>query len=313
MKTLFVFVSLLALAFALPVSSPSQVSGDAVRLAQNNAGNTEEEKVEEIGAVEEVSPVSRWDSNNFPVLDRGVNLLTPRTLRKNSFLIVIEHRTRQEANKDSFDDFLGYDAGGLKIGLGLRYGVLDNLETGFYRLNGTLESFDSYDFDIKYRLLKENSRCPGLALRSGVTWFAQKGAEDASGFFSQLLLSKTVFRRLTLGTGLLYHSESSNDLKSSIDRNFSAAIPAQLELRLNSKFALEFETASNIIGYRARDQKHQTHPIITTGLKILTNRHTFSIIVSNNQYMSADGIVANAGRAMNKPIVGFTITREIDL
>lgn len=307
MKTLSAFAVLLILSLVLPVSSSSQVSGDGVRLAQNSTGNNETEEVEEIAAVEEVSPVSLWDSENFPILDRGVNLLTPRTLRKNSFLIVIEHRTRKEANKESFDDFLGYDAGGLKIGLGLRYGLLDNLETGIYRLNGTLEAFDVYEYDLKFRLLKENSRCPGLALRSGVTWYSQKGAEDASGFFSQLLLGKTVLRRLTLGTGLLYHSESSNDLKSNLDRNFSVAVPAQLELRLNSRFALEFETASNIIGY------HAAHPIITGGLKILTNRHTFSIIISNNQYMSADGIVANAGRVMNKPIVGFTITREINL
>jgi hypothetical protein len=48
-------------------------------------------------------------------------------------------------------------------------------------------------------------------------------------------------------------------------------------------------------------------------LKIITNRHTFAIIFSNSQYITADGLVANTSKGIHDAILGLTITREFNL
>ncbi len=267
----------------------------------------EVEEIEEIEEVTDLGSVSWRESENYPIIDRVVNVLTPRTLRKNALFFVVDHRTRKAAKEDAFQELLGYDSGGLKVGLGLRYGILDHLEAGFYRLNGTTEIFDVYEFDFKYRALNQNRHHLDLALRGGVTWFAQRGIEDASAFFGQLLIGKTLFGRASVGTGLLFHTDSSSDLKSRVDEDYSAAVPVQLAIRLSRRFAWNLEIVPNVAGFGL------AHPAISTSLKIITHRHTFSLIVSNTQYISADGIVANSYRSLKEAIVGFTITREFNL
>jgi hypothetical protein len=267
------------------------------------------EKVEEVEVVTEAgggSGGARWESQDFPVLERGIDVLTPKTLRAKSLLFLVEHRARNALKDNAFQDFLGLDAGGLKVGLGLRYGFTDWLEGGFYRLNGQTEIFDTYEFDLKCRLLEESVHGVALAVRGGGTWFAQSKMKDASGGFAQLLVGKYVNPHLRIGTGLLYHSESSGETKSTADDAFSVAIPVQLEIRFNRRFAWDIEGAANVAGYGA------AHPIIATSLKIITWRHTFSIIFGNNRYTSSDGIVANSPRSLNEAVIGFLITREFN-
>ena len=55
----------------------------------------------------------------------------------------------------------------------------------------------------------------------------------------------------------------------------------------------------------------EKYPAFSASLKFTTHRHTFSIILSNTQYISADGIVANSRWGLGDAIVGFMITREI--
>ena len=305
-KTFFLNCILTILIVAMPLSG-AQNSSQNTKEGKSSEEEKKTEQIEVIDKVEEIGGTSSWQSANYPVLERGINILTPRTLRRNSLLLVIDHRSRQRLNKNAFHDFLGFDAGGLKIGLGLRYGLFDCLETGLYRLNGTAEVFDVYEFDLKYRVLKEENHFIDLALRCGLTWFSQPGMKDASGFFTQILGSKTCLGRVSLTTGLLYHSDSSNDLKSAADTDYSLAIPALIEVRLCGKLAWDLEMAANVAGYGSK------WPAISSGLKIITNRHTFSLVFSNTQYISADGIAANSGRGFKDTIIGFTITREFDL
>jgi uncharacterized beta barrel domain-containing protein DUF5777 len=272
---------------------------------------TGQEAIEEIEEIEVVTDVSGggsdWESDNWATVERGINVLKPRMLRKNSLLFLVEHRTRKQPDRDSFHDLVGFDAGGLKIGLGLRYAPLDKLEMGFYRLNGQSELFDTYEFDLKYGLLSQQSHGIDLTVRTGLSLFSQSGIEDASGFFGQLLAGGKIGRHLRLGSGVLLHTESSSELKSVADDEYSIAIPLQLEVRINERFAWEAEAVTPVAGFKA------PHPVISTSLKILTWRHTFSLIVSNSQYMSADGIVAGSHRALDDAVVGFSITREFGL
>ncbi len=278
-------------------------------------GAVEDEPIEEIEDVD-VAPVSStaaWYSPAYPVVDRSVNLMHARTTRRGSLVLVVDHRTRQafatgesaaDNLKQTFFDFFGFDAGALKIGLGLRYGILDELDVGVYRLNGTAEIFDVYELDLKYRPLSQEKYAIDLAVRAGVTWFSQPKADDAAGGFGQLLIGRRFFDRLSIGTGLLFHSESSNEFKTNRDDAWSLAVPAWVDIRILSFLAWNVEIYANVAGYGSK------YPAFASSVKFITNRHTFSLILSNTQYTSADGIVSNTDRDFDHLVVGFQIVRE---
>lgn len=260
---------------------------------------------EEIDSFEIVDTPRRYWNENLPEVDRTVELLIANTIRKGSFLFIVDHRNRQPVREDTFDDFLGFDAGGLKIGIGLRYGLGDRLDAGIYRLNGTVENYDVYDFDFRIQVMDEQSNFADVSIRPGITWFSQKDEEDATGGFLQILISRTFKDRLLLGAGLLYHSDSSNDVKHATDDDYSTAIQAQMDIRVFPRFSWVLETSVNVAGYGA------AHPRVTTALKILTHRHTFAILATNSQYISSDGVTANTNRGFNDLLLGFSITREL--
>jgi hypothetical protein len=268
--------------------------------------SAQEEEIEEISNVEEVVPEG-FDGANRARVERAVNLGAARTTRARSLLFTVDHRTNQPLGDSDFNDYLGLDAGGLKVGLGLRYGITDCLEAGFFRLNGTAEIFDVYEFDAKWRALSQERFFVNLAVRGGVTWFVQPDVDDYAGFFGQVLVDRVLFDRLLLGAGLLFHSESSNDVKSLDDDAWSMAAQVIAEVRVLPWLAIDLETAINLAGYGA------DNPVFALGIKLLTHRHTFSLVFSNNQYISADGVVSNTWRGFDDIIIGFQITREINL
>lgn len=275
-------------------------------LGLSGSGQVRADEIETLDEIVDVSEAWYLNPHQFPVLDRFTSVFSGEALRRGSRLFVFDHRVRQRLSEEPFHDFLGFDAGGLKIGIGFRYGIFDNIDVGWYRLNGTVELFDTYEFDVRYQLLSERARGISLAVRAGLSWFANRDADDASGGFLQLLANRTFAHRIKFGTGLLYHSESSNADKSDIDPAHSVAIPGLFELRLSPSLSLVVETVSGIDGYRS------AHPVISSALKIITHRHTFSILVSNSQYTSADGIVTNSNTDFGEAAIGFTITRELN-
>jgi hypothetical protein len=248
--------------------------------------------------------VTEWDV--AAVSDRAVNLLMARPIEPGTFLFVVTHRARQSLTDHAGRDFLGLDAGGLKIGLGLRWGALDGLDVGVFRLNGTAEIFDTVEFDLRYRLFSQERLGIEVALRPGVSWFVQPNQEDASGFFGQLLTSRQLGRRVALGAGLLYHGESSGDRKTTADDEQSMALQALAEIRLSPKIAFCAEIAPTIGGYG------EDKPAASMAFKAFTYGHTFSLVVSNTQYIGADGVVGGAWREWDEPIIGFSITRVIE-
>jgi len=256
---------------------------------------------------ETVLPPPRYSDPASPQLERSVSLLTANTTRRKSLLVVVDHRNREPIGDAPFHDLLGFDGGGLKIGLGLRYGILDNLDAGLYRLNGTVESFDVYDLDLRYRFLAQDRHGVDLAIRPGISIFTQKDAGDAARGFLQLLASRTLKSRFRFGSGLLYHSESTNDTKTNLDDDYSVAAQALFEVLITPSLAWNVEMSANLSGYGS------SNPQISSSLKILTYRHSFAIVLTNNQYTSADGVVTNTHRGFEDIVIGFSITREIPL
>jgi hypothetical protein len=143
--------------------------------------NAPVEEIESIDVVETTAPaagkVSKFDSaawtdrRAFPQIERTVNLLGATPVRAGAGQIIINHRAQEPFSKNTFRDFFGLDAGGLKIGLGLRYSPIEDLDAGVYRLNGTTEVFDTYEFDARYRFLRQDAHWCNVAARAGLTWY----------------------------------------------------------------------------------------------------------------------------------------------
>jgi len=248
-----------------------------------------------------------WDLDSYAKDERGVNSPTAATTQRGQLLVLIMHRARQSFTEDTCRDYFGLDAGGLKIGLGLRYGLIDRMDMGALRLNGTAETFDTYEFDLRYRFLDQEENYLDTAIRSGISWFRQPDEEDAIGSFWQLLATRRCGKRFLFGTGFLYHSDSSGDLKSNDDDDASMAVLGLMEFRLMPWLAWDAELTGNVSGYS------ETEPAVSSSLKLFTYGHTFSLVVSNTQYVGADGLVTNAWREWNDLILGFNITRQIEL
>ena len=264
--------------------------------------------VEAVEAVEVTKEDSKWDLAQIVQVERAVNVQFAQTTRRHAFLLIVDHRTFQAAfNKNSWGDFFGLDSGNLRIGIGLRFGILDGLDVGVYRLNNATDAFDTYEFDVKWRFLRADKHYIDMAIRAGLSWFSQKNAKDAVGGFGQLLISRMLFRRLTLGTGLMFHSDSSSDVKSNLDTQWSLAVPGSVEIRILPWLAWNVEATFKVAGYGAK------WPSFSTAWKFLSPKHVFSLVLSNTQYIGADGIVANSRRGYKDLIIGFQIQREFPL
>lgn len=250
---------------------------------------------------------------DYPRIDRAVNLMNARTTRQRALNFIVDHRTFQPVQTDTFHDWAGFDAGLLRIGLALRYGILDNLDVGVLRLSNGPDLFDTYQFDAKVWGLRAERAFVDVALRAGGTWYSSSHGPDSGGGFFQLLASRSLRERLWLATGLMYHSNVSNDRRPGLGRErrggqaYALAIPVALEVRLQPFLAWDAEASFSVAGTNAK------YPVLSSAFKIITYRHTFSLLVSNSQYISADGLVADTDRGAHHLIVGFTITREFNL
>jgi hypothetical protein len=143
-----------------------------------------------------------------------------------------------------------------------------------------------------------------LAVRAGASWFAQRDAEDAHGFFGQLLATRIIANRLVLTAGLLYHSSSTNATKHNENQSYSAAWAAGAELRLAPQVSVDAELVSCTFGYCSKN------PAFSGGVKFFTSRHTFALVCGNTQYIAADGYLANTDTPWKNLAIGFNITRE---
>jgi hypothetical protein len=247
------------------------------------------------------------DPENYPRIERAINIMNARTTRARALNFLVDHRAYEAFQSNAFRDGLGFDFGSLKIGLTLRYGILDNLEVGVQRLSNGPDLFDVYQFDAKYWALRADCYFVDVAVRAGGTWYAMYQGPDSGGGFAQLIVSRPLRERLWLSSGVLYHSNASNDARTSRSQEYALAVPAALEVRLQTFLAWDAEASFNVAGHHAK------YPVLSSALKIISYRHTFALIFSNSQYITADGLVANTSRGIHDLIVGFTITREFNL
>jgi hypothetical protein len=259
-------------------------------------------------------PAASWYGKGFPERLRILALPVARTVHKGGFELVIDHRAASPIyNKDSshpFSDmgnnFLGFDSA-LSVGLGLRYGILDVLDAGLYRVNGA--KFDTYELDARVAVLHQEDKGIDLMVRAGLSWFAVPNHADSLWPFAQVFASRLFRNRLLATAGVLYHANSSASTTTRIkysdeDHKWSVAGALGVELRLAAPLAVDAELVPCLAGYCAK------RPAFSGGLKFLTNRHTFALVCGNTQFLTADGYITNSDTRWSKLVIGFNITRE---
>lgn len=239
--------------------------------------------------------------------DRALVTPLPRTTRKGHLLFVIDHRNGEVWDEEAFHNFLGLDGGGLKVGLGLRYGILDLLDAGVYRLNGTAEAWDTWQFDAKARWLNEKCHGIDLAVQGGGTWFSQIEGDDANGFFAGAYVGSSLINPVYVSAGPLFHSNSTAGDKFEEDKDGSLAIIANVTARITDGIALVAETNVPVAGFKSHTLGWGG------GIKFITNRHTFAVTGSNTNQMAYDGLAAGTSSDGGDMVLGFSITRELDL
>jgi hypothetical protein len=257
-----------------------------------------------------VDPTAGWYGASYPVPVRILDLPTARAHRAGGWELVIDHRSTRPIYSsssdqpwtDMFNNFFGLD-NPIRVGLGLRYGVIDDLDLGVYRA-GSSTGTDTYEIDARFQAMHQADMAVDLAVRAGVTWFSQPEVEDATGFFGQLLASRLLANRVLLSAGAFYHSSSTNGSKYNQDKDWSVAAGGGAEVRLTSAIALDAEMIGCMAGYCSKN------PTFSAGIKFLTVRHTFSIVAGNTTYLTADGYISNTDSKWSQQSIGFVITRS---
>ena len=293
-----------------PSPPPAPTPAPAAKPSENDI-----EVLSEVVDLQETQdPAAGWYGKGFPEPIRILALPTGRTVRAGGFDFIIDHRASSPIyNKDSkhpFDDmgnnFLGFDSG-LSVGLGLRYGILDVLDAGLYRVNGP--QFDTYEFDARAHALRQDDYGVDLMVRGGLSWFAVPNHADALWPFAQIFASRLFLNRLLATAGILYHANSSPSTTvgkkySNEEHKWSLASAAGLEYRLASAVSLDAEMVFCNYGFCSKN------PVFSGGVKYFTNRHTFALVCGNTQFVTADAYITNTDTQWSKLVIGFNITRE---
>jgi hypothetical protein len=290
---------------AAPEAAPPAASAPVVKPSEDDV-----EVLSEVVDLQETEdPAAAWYGKGFPERIRLLALPTARAVRKGGFEFIIDHRAATPIyNKaggqpwsDMGNNLLGFD-GSIQVGLGLRYGIIERLDAGIYRAGGSL--VDTYELDVRYQALRQEEMGVDLAARVGATWFAQRKAEDSSGFFGQLLATRLIANRLLVSAAALYHSNSTNATKYNQDQKYSFGAGGGVELRLAAPVSVDAEVVACVAGYCSK------HPAFSGGIKYFTSRHTFALVCGNTQYITADGYLTNTDTPWKNLVIGFNITRE---
>jgi len=243
-----------------------------------------------------------------PTVVRGLTLPVARMGKANTLRLLVDHRAWQKFWQDSFDDYLGLDAGALKIGIGIQYSILDWLDVQVQRQNGTMEVYDTYELRVRGRVLDEKAHFVTAVLGAGGSWFHHPHGDDSGAFNGQLLVGRKLVLGFELTAAMLGTSRSSGFEKGVEDDDWSLA--AGGELAWNPAFfrplRVSVEASFPVAGFDAGN------PSVAAGVTFLTQRHGFTLLATNNQLLTMDGLPAGSNRGLDDLSVGFSILRQWD-
>jgi hypothetical protein len=297
-----------------PLPAPS-----APPASDSPAPSAEPEPADTTAAQPPADPTAEWYSPDLPSRLRILALPVARTVDKDGMEFVLDHRAAsafydggsQQPFTDMWHNFGGLDRA-MTIGLGLRYGIIDRLDAGLYRVGGS--QFDTYELDARVALLRQEENQVDLMVRGGLSWFVVPNHADALWPFAQAFVSRLFANRLLVTAGVMYHanSSSSNAVASRYytpkyrdeEHKWSLAGAGGVELRLAEWVALDAETVACTVGFCTKN------PAFSAGVKFFTFRHTFALVCGNTQYLTADGYITDTDTPWSKLVIGFNLTRE---
>lgn len=267
----------------------------------------------------ESDPAAEWYSANLPSRVRILALPVARTVAKEGMEFILDHRSAAAIyDGNSLQPFgdIWHNLGGLDqsmaVGLGLRYGIIERVDAGMYRVGGS--QFDTYELDARVAILRQEDNHLDLMVRGGVSWFVVPKHQDALWPFAQAFASRLFANRVLLTAGLMYHANSSGSTALAskyytakyrdAERKWSFAAAGGAELRLAEWVALDAELVACAAGFCA------DKPAFSGGVKFFTFRHTFALVCGNTQYLTADAYITNSKTPWSKLVLGFNVMRE---
>jgi hypothetical protein len=261
--------------------------------------------------------------------NRFINMYTPLTNDKGVAEIVITHRFDQAVIDSGGSALWGLD-GSAQIGLGVEYVPLNNVAVQIYRAR----NYADYEFAAKVTLYRPTKEIPiGIGLRGGVNWLSASyltglGLQKQSSGFGQLLVSGTLFDRVTLAAAPTYVQRT--PVQTEVWK-----VPVAAQIRITNSIALigEFisKSKADLKGFDDSGTLVSTPAVYQwcVMLEKAVYHHRFGLYIGNtiastvDQMMGGDyGAVPSVDKNGNPVIVGgvtdknihfgFNITRSFD-
>ena len=301
---------ILVLSFAINGPLPSEN-----RPIENTDSAAEQGENEISAPAEEVETLEPADlqvadelySEAYAHNERIFNVLTARPLKPYTWMSTINHRSGTGLRDRPGYNWAGFAGGGLNVGLGLRYGVLNGLDVGILLVNHAIEPFNTYEYDARYQVLHQERHAMNAAVRLGGSLFHQQDASVANAWFGQVIVDRIWADRVITSINSAFHSNSSNPRKATDDPLATLSVGLGVEARCAEALALDAEITIPVAGY------HVSLPGFSMGPKLITNRHTFSLLLANTQALSLDSTVTGgSSKSLGDFVLGFVITRQID-
>lgn len=190
------------------------------------------------------------------------------------------------------------------IGMGIRMGIWDGIDLGVLRNRS--KDFAVYEADIRVTFLDQSWAPVTLAVRGGAAFFARKYSSTGSAGFAELIVERTFWDRVLLLSTLAFHGDSTSSTKNATDINETIGVGSAVEVAVFDWLLLSADAMYGVSGYRER------FLTFAVGPKLLAGNFSFAALVTSNDYVTLDGLIANTPRgALDKYLVGINVTGEI--
>lgn len=240
------------------------------------------------------------DPEDYHSHDRILNAVLADPTRPGRLQFLVLHRAGSPVFEAPLRDGLGMD-GGLRVGLGLRYGLAPGVDIGVLRASGLAEPFDIYEFDMRASVM----RGPGFAVgvRVGATTFYAPES-TATSWFVQAPLQRRLSESVVLVVSPTYHADSTAAVKSAADTDWAFGVEIGAEAAVTETMSVAADVTMGLAGYT------QQYPGVAAGLKWRSWRHTFALLVSTTNHVTVDGRLPNTPGGLDESSLGFNVTRE---
>jgi hypothetical protein len=232
--------------------------------------------------------------------NRFIQMNTPLTNDKGVFEAIITHRFNQAVKDAGSGGFWGLD-GGAVIGLGVEYAPVKNVAVQIYRMS----TFQDYEFAAKVTLLRPSKGLPvAVGVRGGLNWLTAPYFTKQSSGFGQVIVSATLFDRVTLAAAPAYVQRTpfQTDVWN---------VPVMGQLRITDSIALigEFIPKKSSA---APDAVYQWSAMLEKRLY----HHRFALYIGNTIASTMDQMIGGdfVGGVTDLNIhFGFNLSRDFDL